>query len=60
MNARIPNDYQYRAFGSFFKKGNANQVFRFTSFEWVLSTVTVEEIKEEFQARQKARKERRE
>jgi hypothetical protein len=60
MLARIPNDYQYKAFGSFFKKGTETQVFRFTNFGWVLSTVTVEEIKQEFQARQKARKERRE
>tara|TARA_R110000823_G_scaffold278607_1_gene396988 strand:+ start:577 stop:759 length:183 start_codon:yes stop_codon:yes gene_type:complete len=60
MHARIPSDYQYRAFGSFFKKGTANQVFRFTNFEWVLSTTTIEEIKQEFQARKKARKQRRE
>jgi hypothetical protein len=60
MHARIPSNYDYKAFGTFYKLGNASQVFRFTNFEWVLSTTTVEEIKQEFQARKKARKEKRE
>jgi hypothetical protein len=60
MHARIPRDYQYRAFGTFYKKGNASQIFRFTGLEWVLSSITIEEIKQEFQARKKARQERRE
>ena len=60
MIMTAPRDYQYRAFGSFFKKGKGSKVFRYTGLEWVLSSTTVEEIKAEFQARQKARRERRE
>jgi hypothetical protein len=60
MHARIPSDCQYRAFGSFYKKGTASQVFRFTNFEWVLSSITIEEINQEIQTRKKARKGRRE